>query len=380
MEMKWLFGGHTVRRILYLSRGGSIGGSQRQLYYVITNLDRRVYKPIVVCPKDGQFVAQLQDSGVKTCILPLRPWRKFPAALHRYMDAEHLTRFARQHEVALIHNSDLWLNGYMIWAAGRLKVPSILHVRTPILPDDVHKHRCSRATSIIAISQRVKQDLLRAEICPEKIVQIDDGVDLEHFKSEVLDANILRRDYPSHEEVLVGIVGRIDPSKRQLDFLKAAGQIMRDSTRNVTFFLIGEVRSRSYFKQISRFVGKNGLKQHVVVTGRRDDMPQVLSSLDIIVSLSGGAVMFEAMACSKPVISAGFSTREGSIHIQDGHTGILVESKQNSALVETLMRLIDNSELRVQIGLRARKWAQSNFSHIRMADSTQRLYSQLLQG
>jgi glycosyltransferase involved in cell wall biosynthesis len=165
-----------------------------------------------------------------------------------------------------------------------------------------------------------------------------------------------------------------------LDFLKAAEQIMRDSTRSVSFFLVGEVCSHSYFKQISRFVDKNGLKRHVVVTGRRDDMPQVLSSLDIIVSLSGGTVMFEAMACGKPVISAGFSTREGSMHIQNGHTGILVESRQNSALVETLMRLIDNPELRVQIGLRARKWAQSNFSHIRMAASTQRLYSQLLQG
>jgi len=370
---------YGMKRILYLSRGGSIGGSQRQLYYVITNLDRKVYEPIVVCPKDGQFVTKLQDSGVKTCVLPLHPWRKFPSALYRYMDAERLTQFARQHEVALIHSSDLWLNGYLIWVARRLKVTSILHVRTPILPDDVHKHRCNKATSIIAISRRIKQDLLRAGICHEKIVQIDDGVDLEFFSPKILDDNVLRRDFSPQGEILIGIVGRIQPSKKQLDFLKGAEQFIRGSTKSVTIFLIGEIRSDSYFEQISRFVSKNGLKQQVVFTGKRDDMPEILSSLDILVSLSGGSIMFEAMACGKAVISAGFSTREGSVHIQDRRTGILVDSKQNSALAQAIVQLIDAPELRIQIGLWARKWAENNLSHTAMAAKTQQIYDQLLQ-
>ncbi len=50
VEMRHSSGGCGLKRILYLSRGGFIGGSQRQLYYVITNLDREVYEPIVVCP------------------------------------------------------------------------------------------------------------------------------------------------------------------------------------------------------------------------------------------------------------------------------------------------------------------------------------------
>lgn len=368
-----------MKRILYLSHGGSIGGSQRQLYYLITNLDRKIYDPIIVCPKDGQFVTKLQDMGLKIYVLPLHPWRKFPSALYRYMDAERLTRFARQHEIALIHNSDLWLNGYLIWVASRLKVPSILHVRTPILPDDVHKHRCNKAKSIIAISRRIKQDLLKAKICPEKIAQIDDGVNLELFKPKSLDINVLRRDFSPQGEILIGIVGRIHPSKKQLDFLKGAEKLILDSTKSVTIFLIGEIRSDSYFEQISRFVSENGFKQHVIFTGKRDDMPEILLSLDIIVSLSGGSVMFEAMACGKAVISAGFSTRKSSVHIQDGKTGIIVESKQNSEIVQSIVRLIDAPEFRIQLGLEARKWAESNFSHTVMAARTQQVYEQLLQ-
>jgi len=368
-----------VKRILYLSRGGSIGGSQRQLYYVITNLDRSGYKPIVVCPKDGKFVAQLRDSGIETHVFPLRPWRKFPAGLRRYLDAERLSRLARDNEVSLVHSSDLWLNGYLIWVAGRLKIPSILHVRTPILPKDVRKHRCSRATSIVAISRHVKKDLLRAGICPEKILQIDDAVDIEAFRPMEVQEDVLRRDFSRVGRVRVGIAGRIEPGKQQLDFLKAAEQIVCRFTRNVIFFVIGDIHSRSYFEKISQFVNKNGLKRHVCFTGGREDMPQVLGSLDILVSLSGGSVMFEAMACGKPVISARFSTQENSVHIQDGRTGVLVSSKEISALVQALMRLIEEPELRMQIGQEARKWAENTFSHIRMAAKTQRLYKRLLQ-
>ena len=368
-----------MKRILYLSRGGSIGGSQRQLYYILANLDRRVYEPIVVCPRDGKFVTLLQQSGVKVYVLPLHPWRKFPAVVYRYFDAERLAKFARRHQVAMIHSSDLWLNGYLIWVAERLKIPSILHVRTPILTKDVWKHRCSRATSIIAISQHVKQDLLRAGIRPQKITQIDDAVDLELFGPKNFDGNVLRRDFSPGGEVLIGIVGRIEPSKRQLDFLRAAEQVIHRANKNVTFFVIGEVRSRSYFEEISRFVDKNGLKRHVRFTGERDDMPQVLSSLDILVSFSGGSVMYEAMACGKVVVSAGFTTEQNSVHIQNECTGILINSREISILVKALVRLMSEPQLRIQIGRGARKWAESKLSHTRMVALTQKLYGQLLE-
>lgn len=367
-----------MKRILYLSRGGSVGGSQRQIYYVLRNLDRSAYEPIVVCLKDGQFVTQLRESRVEAHVLPLRPWRKFPACLHRYLDAEHLSVFARRNGVLLVHSSDLWLNGYLLWVSGRLKIPSILHVRAPISLDNARKHRCSRATLVVAISRRIKKDLLRAGICPAKIVQIDDAVDIEAFGPEELQVDVLRRDFSPVRQVRVGIVGRIEPAKRQFDFVKAAEQIVRNFRRNVTFFVIGDIHSHSYFEKIKRFVEKDSLKRHVLFTGRRDDIPQVLGSLDILVSLSGGSVMFEAMACGKAVISAGFSTEEDSVHIQDGQTGFLVTSRLVSELVRVLIRLIDGPELRRRIGIVAREWAKKKLSHVGMVAETQRLYRRLL--
>jgi len=107
-------------------------------------------------------------------------------------------------------------------------------------------------------------------------------------------------------------------------------------------------------------------------------MPQVLSSLDIIVSMSGGSVMFEAMACGKPVISAGFSSPKTSVHIQNDITGLLVSSKETAELVAALTLLINSPQMRTRLGQNARKWAEANFSYLDMAAKTRQIYQRLI--
>jgi glycosyltransferase involved in cell wall biosynthesis len=125
--------------------------------------------------------------------------------------------------------------------------------------------------------------------------------------------------------------------------------------------------------------GVIAMSHPIVRTGRRDDIPQVLCSLDILVSLSGGSVMYEAMSCGKAVISAGFSTKEDSVHIQDGRTGLLVSSGYPSDLARAMVQLIDAHQLRECIGREARRWAEKNFCHLNMAARTQKLYDRLIQ-
>ena len=368
---------NLMKRILYLSRSGSIGGSQRQLYYLLTNLGRN-YEPIVVCIKDGQFFNKLQNHDIQTYISPMHPWRKFPAGLYRYWDAERLVTLAKKYEVALVHSSDLWLSGYMIWVARRLQIPSVLHVRTPISIKNIRKHRCNQATKIIAISRRIRRNLLCAKIAQKKIIRIHDSVDLSVFKPQDNKEQVLRRDFSTCGNVLVGVVGRIEPSKRQLAFLQAAEQVIRKSDKNITFFLVGEARDLSYFEQLKQFVSEKGFNKQVVFTERREDIPQVLNSLDILVSLSGGSVMFEAAACGKTVILAGINGDQNFTLTKYVQSRPIVLATGTSGLVEALIRLVNDPELRKKTGLESRKWAVKSFCHLKMAEKTQRLYKKLL--
>lgn len=366
-----------VKKILYLSRGGSINGCQRQLLYVIKGLNRKAYEPLVVCHKQGRFTDMLRKLRVKTLVCPLHPWRKYPSALLRYFDAERIVKYSGENHISLVHCSDLWLNGYMRWLKKRLKIPSILHVRTPVSVRDVRKHCCNQADVIIAISIRVMRNLIAAGVRSDRIAQIDDGVDIELFRPYNGD-NVLRRDFSVNEGPLVGIVGRISESKCQLDFLKAAELVKKSNHKKAIFFLIGRRDSDTYTKKIEKFIKSRGLKDSVFFTDERDDMQEVIPSLDVLVSLSGGSVMFEAMSCGTPVISAGFTSRNDAVHLQDGKTGLLVSSRSVSDLVKAINRLLENQVLRTTIGKQARRWAVYNLNHQKMVLKTQRIYELLV--
>ena len=91
-----------MRRVLYLAKGGNIGGGHCQLLYLLTCLDNS-YDPVVVCTSGGQIVDRLKSAGIKTEVCPLRSWRKARSAVGRYLDAERLTGLARSYNPVLVH-------------------------------------------------------------------------------------------------------------------------------------------------------------------------------------------------------------------------------------------------------------------------------------
>ncbi len=365
------------KKIAYLCSGGSMGGSQRQLLYLIENLDRREYEPVVVCRREGTFTDALHKMGVKTLVHPVRAWRKFPRAFLRYADAEKVVRSLRNEGISAVHSSDMWLSGYMRWISRRLKVPSIIHVRAPVGPRDVRKHCFDRADVCIAISARIKSNLVEAGIDAEKVVQIDDGVDTELFRP-CCNGDVLGRDFSVDGEIRVGIAGRVVESKRQAEFLRAAEVIRRTVARKVCFFIIGRCDHEDYYNALQRVVGSDGLKDRVFFTGQRDDMPNVLCSLDILVSMSGGSVMFEAMSCGKAVVSAGFTSVKDAVHLQDSKTGLLVPSRSVSDLAGALKKLIEDRTLRNRLGSRGREWIVHNLTCQKMARKTQEVYQKVI--
>lgn len=370
-------GSSQLRRVLLLARGGPIAGSQRQLCYLVRGLDRRRFEPIVVVDRLGPLASSLRRSGVDVQVVPMRAWRSFPAGMHRYFDARRIARLAKRRRVDLVHASDVWRSGYMHFAARRLAVPSVLHVRGPMSDRDILKHEVARADAVIVIAQRYHQDLLSVGISPDRLELIDDAVDLERFRPGRAGRDFLKKRFGVDGRVFVGLVGRVDPFKRVIEFLEVIAPLARNANSRVTYLVIGSPGREPYYQAVLEAARRLELPERVVFVGHCEDMPETVAALDILVTMSGGSAMFEAMACARPVLSVRVDGRH-SVHTRHDETAWCVTTDRAGPATAALARLIGDPDLRERLGLAGRAWVQRHLSVATLADRTQALYDRLL--
>ncbi len=357
--------------ILYTSHcGSSIGGGEKQLAYLVTNMDRSYYHPLVVCPDEGVFAEHLRAADIPTIILNLPAWRKAKSLIARYSAAKKLGALAEAHNAKLIHTSDSWFNPYLFCLRKQLKIPVISHVRTLLSPSQVRKYTFDRMDSIIAISEQSKIPLVQAGIDPEKIDVILNCVDLSAFHPASVKAN--------SEKYVVGIVGRIEPFKRQKLFVEIAAKVAA-RTDKVRFHIIGGTldipEHRDYNREVRQLVTKYQLPGTVHFTGHRTDMPKAMQELDLLLTLSAGSVIAEAMAAGKPVIGTPIgSTAEMIVH---GVTGYVIPPESTADIANKIIQLATDRTQSVSIGQRARRYAEETFGIETHVQKVQDIYKKL---
>ena len=358
--------------ILYLSHcGSSIGGGERQLAYLVANIDQDCYQPLVVCPDDGVFAEHLREAGIPTVILGLPPWRRATSLIVRYSAARKLVTLAETHSACLVHTSDSWFNPYLWYLKEHLKIPVVSHVRTLLTTDQVRKYKFDRMNSIIAISEQSSVPLLQARVDAQKIEVILNCVDLSVFQPTSVAA-------PS-TEYIVGIVGRIEPFKRQKAFVEVAAEVATQNKR-IRFRIIGAAldtpEHRIYAREVRQLVAKYGLQEVIHFAGHRTDMPNAMQELDLLVTLSAGSVIAEAMAAGKPVIGTPIgSTAEMIVH---GVTGYVVPLYPIKGIAGKIIELAEDPIRSVRMGKCARKHAEEAFGIETHVQKVQNVYEKLL--
>ena len=97
--------------------------------------------------------------------------------------------------IRLVHAHDVWRAEYARFIAKRLAVPYVVHVRGPLSPRDIKKHRLRLADRVVAIAERYIEVLIRAGIEPSRTVLIDDAVNLELFHPEQAERGYIQRSF-----------------------------------------------------------------------------------------------------------------------------------------------------------------------------------------
>jgi glycosyltransferase involved in cell wall biosynthesis len=372
-----------ARTIFYITPSVQLLGARVSLVELLTHLDKSRFRPVVVCPKDGPLPQRLAELGIETRIVRFGNWRKIkywpliPIALY------NLFELAREEKVSLWHSNEFWAFPYAYLTSRRLKIPTICHFRCSRLPSQlppkkIMKYYVHKANRIIAVSN--SQRIIFKDI-PEalaKFMVIPNGVNMNKFNQT--DPSLFRRDIGMNgNEFLVGMVGPVSEHKGVEEFLIAASKAVA-KLPNIRFAIVGPDKPPAFTSRMKKLAAELNISDRVVFTGFRDDIPNVMSSLDLMVTPSRveafGRVLLEAMATGIPIIAS----RVGGIPeiISSPDVGVLVAPQQPEPIADAIIDLLNNPSRRRHIIDQARNRAASLYSIEMHAAKIQDVYEQVL--
>jgi glycosyltransferase involved in cell wall biosynthesis len=224
-----------------------------------------------------------------------------------------------------------------VWFANRGTVYSL---KTKPFAFFIHKHFVDK---IIAVSDAVKNSLIRDGIDKSKIEVVYGSFDPHKFHPSINDLQILRKWGILGQGKVVGLIGSFVSKKKGHKVFLQAAKLIINSHPYTYFVLIGD----GNYKDIYNFAKSLGIEKNVFFPGFCENVENAISALDIIVSASlyGEGLtgtLREALAMEKPVISTDVAGNNEIIH--NHKTGLLVPPGDPEALCNAIIYLIDNPE------------------------------------
>lgn len=195
---------------------------------------------------------------------------------------------------------------------------------------------------VIAVSEKIKKEILGHGVCKEKVTVLHNALVLENYRRNHADRSFRRELGVGDETLLVASIGRLSPEKGQTDFIRAARRVL-ERRPDARFILVGVGGDRQKLESLSQSMGLNG---KVLFLGYRSDMAAIYNSIDIVVqsSFTEGMpnVVLEALAMEVPVIATDVGgTAEA---IKQGKTGVLVQPGRSEETAVNILKYIENKD------------------------------------
>jgi glycosyltransferase involved in cell wall biosynthesis len=226
---------------------------------------------------------------------------------------------------------------------------------------------------MLAVSERVRQDEIRAGMPPDHIKMLYLGLPLRDFTAS---AGAPSKPYPagfdSPEQKVVTTVARFFPQKGMQYIVEAAIKVLSQRS-DTTWWLVGDGPERAPLQEL---VQKMGMDHRLLFLGVRNDVACLVRQtyVHVLGSLFEGLglVALEAAAFGVPTIG----TRIGGLEeaILDGVTGLLVPKASSDALAEATLRLLGDPDLRNCLGKAAKDYVYAHFDSERLVDDLLDMY------
>jgi glycosyltransferase involved in cell wall biosynthesis/dienelactone hydrolase len=340
-------------RLVVLLEDLEFGGTQRYAVQVLQRIDRICFAPEVWVLRGGaDLLPQLQAAGVNVVYLSTGRSVGVRSLIHLAM---RLWRVRPDVLYTLTVLPNIW--GRLF--AGLMRIRLVSGYRS-LMPNQ-HERLLSRFSArIVANAMALKQEIIERRGVPaEQVSVIPNGVDTEFFAPD----DDARSSVP-----LVVCVARLVVEK-DIPVLVEAFNHVRERIPDARLDIVGNGPVLvPQAPGVRVLPGTDDVRAHLrrawvfALASRRDASPNVV---------------LEAMACGVPVVA----TRVGGIPelVANGETGLLVSSRDPSALGAALSQLLADGAARKTMGDAGRQRALSVFPIAGMVGRTEQVLREVAQ-
>lgn len=339
----------TNMKIILNCLSNAWGGRETCFFDDITELKRAGHDVVGITYKDSLLAKKLKEqySDIPVEEIKTLGFKYFnPCVMRQYYT------IIKKHKPQVFHSHDIWsLYSLLLVMRCFKKTPIIAtehlfieHKKTGLYRRFLYK----RLNTMIAISKAMVDNVLGMyPLKPKQVEAIYGGV---AYKDAVSQEKALKRTDLNiyNEAFVVGMIGRIDPVKGQMELTQAVNVLLKKyPTKNIFLLIAGRPTLNTpegveYEKKLKEFIADNKIRDRVKILGFINSVPEFMSLLDVFVMPSRyeafGLVLIQAMQAALPVIStdAG-SAREMIDHSENGYVYPVGDYKELASALEKIM-------------------------------------------
>lgn len=380
-------------RIMIASHSPELGGAELAVIDMLKYLEKQYgIEPHFILPAREKLAHVVKQNGWKFSVVPygVWAWHKLPKKAEDIYRERSRNLSAVKKLVGVIKKQqpDIVLTNTIVtpWAALAASVAGVPHVwyvheygdldhglEFELGRDKTLKDIGLLSELVIANSLAIQEHLtgyipvekLHTSYIPYDVAEVNE-------RAGMSDVSVFATD----TALKLVLVGRITPSKGQLDAVLAVGELVKRGI-NAQLCLVGGIQDEAYHQKIKTTIAKQGLTKNIIFVSHTDNPFTIIKSADVGLMPSRleafGRVTFEYLLLGKPVVG----TKSGGTPeiVRDGENGFTFEYGKPKELADRLVEYVNNPALIVEHGKRAAEHANEMLSGEHGADN---LYQQLL--
>jgi len=367
--------------IMHLRSGSGKGvyGAESVILSICRNSDKEKFRYFIGCFRDPRIdKIALIEEAVKSNIAT-----EIIEQSHRFdiSAVGKLCTLLRKHDVDIIHCHDYKANIIALIASlfCKVKLVTTLHGWRKAggrerLYELIDSYVIRRFNTIIAVSENIRNQILKKGFCPDRIKVIHNGVDNIYFDGRKGKKSELGIEDDTN---IVGTVGRLSKEKGQDYLLEAASQIIAECPKT-KILIVGD---GPFKEELSGSVSALGLDKHVIFTGLvpQSEIKEIYSVIDVFVlpSLTEGICMalLEAMAMGIPVVATNVGGNPEAT--DNGKVGVLIPVANSAIIAKAVATLLNDKPKREFLSLEGKNFVKKEFSCKKMTEETEYLYKNM---